>query len=46
MVKQLFDTYGAGQDQITFKVASDVNTDQNTEIARMEKMLLTLTFGQ
>jgi uncharacterized protein (DUF305 family) len=46
MVKQLFDTYGAGQDQIIFKVASDVNTDQNTEIARMEKMLLTLTFGQ
>jgi uncharacterized protein (DUF305 family) len=46
MVRQLFDTYGAGQDQIIFKVASDVNTDQNTEIARMEKMLLTLTFGQ
>jgi uncharacterized protein (DUF305 family) len=46
MVKQLFDTYGAGQDQTIFKVASDVNTDQNTEIARMEKMLLTLTFGQ
>jgi len=46
MVKQLFDTYGAGQDQVTFKVASDVNTDQNTEIARMEKMLFTLTFGK
>jgi uncharacterized protein (DUF305 family) len=46
MVKQLFGTYGAGQDQIIFKVASDVNTDQNTEIARMQKMLLTLTFGQ
>lgn len=46
MVKELFDTYGAGQDQTIFKVASDVNTDQNTEIARMEKMLLTLTFGQ
>jgi uncharacterized protein (DUF305 family) len=46
MVKQLFDTYGAGQDQTIFKVASDVNTDQNTEIARMEKMLLTVTFGQ
>jgi uncharacterized protein (DUF305 family) len=46
MVKQLFDTYGAGQDQTIFKVASDVNTDQNTEIARMERMLLTLTFGQ
>ncbi|MEP6602269.1 MAG: DUF305 domain-containing protein [Nitrospirota bacterium] len=46
MVKELFDTYGAGQDQTIFKVASDVNTDQNTEIARMERMLLTLTFGQ
>ena len=46
MVKELFDTYGAGQDQTIFKVASDVNTDQNTEIARMEKMLFTLTFGQ
>jgi uncharacterized protein (DUF305 family) len=46
MVKQLFDTYGAGQDQTIFKVASDVNTDQNTEIARMEKMLFTLTFGK
>jgi uncharacterized protein (DUF305 family) len=46
MVKQLFNTYGAGQDQIIFKVASDVNTDQNTEIARMQKILLTLTFGQ
>ena len=44
MVRQLFDTYGAGQDQTIFKVASDVNTDQNTEIARMEKMLLTLSF--
>lgn len=46
MVKQLFDTYGAGQDQTVFKLASDVNTDQNTEIARMEKMLFTLTLGQ
>ena len=46
MVKQLLGTYGAAQDQIIFKVASDVNTDQNTEIARMQKMLLTLTFGQ
>ena len=46
MVKQLFDTYGAGQDQTVFKFASDVNTDQTTEIARMERMLFTLTFGQ
>ena len=46
MVKQLFDTYGAGQDQTVFKFASDVNTDQTTEIARMERMLFTLTFSQ
>jgi uncharacterized protein (DUF305 family) len=46
MVKQLFETYGAGQDQAIFKIASDVNVDQNTEIARMQKMLLTLTFEQ
>jgi uncharacterized protein (DUF305 family) len=39
MVKQLFETYGAGQDETVFKFASDVNVDQITEIARMEKML-------
>lgn len=39
MVKQLFETYGAGQDETVFKFASDVNVDQTTEIARMEKML-------
>jgi uncharacterized protein (DUF305 family) len=46
MVRRLFDTYGAGQDQAIFKMASDINTDQNTEIARMQKMLLTLTLGR
>ena len=45
MVKELFDTYGAGQDEIVFKFASDVNVDQSTEIARMERMLVTLTLG-
>ncbi|MDQ6831647.1 MAG: DUF305 domain-containing protein [Gemmatimonadota bacterium] len=45
MVKELFDTYGAGQDELVFKFASDVNIDQTTEIARMEKMLLTVNFG-
>jgi uncharacterized protein (DUF305 family) len=39
MVKELFDTYGAGQDNLVFKFASDVNIDQTTEIARMEKIL-------
>ena len=39
MVKDLFDSYGAGQDNLVFKFASDVNIDQTTEIARMERML-------
>ena len=42
MVKELFGSYGAGQDEIVFKLASDVNVDQTTEIARMERMLVTL----
>jgi uncharacterized protein (DUF305 family) len=42
MVKELFATYGAGQDDTIFKLASDVNVDQTTEIARMEKMLFEL----
>jgi uncharacterized protein (DUF305 family) len=45
MVKELFASYGAGQDETVFKFASDVNVDQSTEIARMEKMLLSLTLG-
>lgn len=43
MVTTLFDTEGAGQDELVFKFASDVNVDQTTEIARMEKMLATLS---
>jgi uncharacterized protein (DUF305 family) len=42
MVKQLFSSHGAGQDHVVFKFASDVNVDQSTEIARMEKMLAEL----
>ena len=45
MVKDLFDSYGAGQDETVFKFASDVNVDQSTEIDRMEKMLVAITFG-
>ncbi len=45
MVKDLFDSYGAGLDETVFKFASDVNVDQSTEIARMEKMLVSLTLG-
>jgi uncharacterized protein (DUF305 family) len=45
MVKDLFASYGAAQDETVFKFASDVQVDQSTEIARMEKMLAALTFG-
>jgi uncharacterized protein (DUF305 family) len=44
MVKELFATDGAGQDETVFKFASDVNVDQTTEIARMQKMLAALLF--
>lgn len=40
MVDDLFKTYGAAQDELVFKFASDVQVDQRTEIARMEKMLI------
>ena len=39
MVDTLFKTPGAGQDEIVFKFANDVQADQNTEIDRMEQML-------
>jgi uncharacterized protein (DUF305 family) len=42
MVKDLFGTQGAAQDEATFKFASDANVDQSTEIARMERMLAAL----
>lgn len=42
MVSELFGSYGAGQDELVFKFASDVNVDQTTEIARMERMLFAL----
>lgn len=45
MVNELFGTSGAAQDETTFKFANDVQVDQSTEIARMEKMLAFLTLG-
>jgi len=45
MVRDLMDSYGAAQDQTVFKLASDINVDQTTEIARMERMLAALTLG-
>jgi uncharacterized protein (DUF305 family) len=39
MVKDLFGSAGAAQDETVFKFANDVSVDQTTEIARMERML-------
>jgi len=45
MVDDLFGTYGAAQDQLTFKLANDISADQTSEITRMQKMLVALAFG-
>ena len=45
MVQQLFATPGAGQDEHVFKFANAVQVDQNTEIRRMQQMLLSLEIG-
>jgi uncharacterized protein (DUF305 family) len=45
MVSELFGSWGAGQDEIVFKFASDVNVDQTTEIARMQRMLAAVIFS-
>lgn len=42
MVSALFGTHGAGQDETVFRFATDVNVDQTTEIARMQRMLADL----
>jgi uncharacterized protein (DUF305 family) len=39
MVRELFATDGAGQDEDVFRFASDVQVDQATEVARMQRML-------
>jgi uncharacterized protein (DUF305 family) len=39
MVHELFAIDGAAQDPATFKLASDIQVDQRTEIDRMESML-------
>ena len=44
MVETLFATDGAAQNETVFKLASDVNVDQITEIARMQDMLAALLF--
>jgi uncharacterized protein (DUF305 family) len=45
MVKELFGTTGAAQDDAVFKLASDVHVDQITEIDRMVKLLASLPSG-
>lgn len=39
MVDALFASEGSGQDEVVFRLASDIYADQTTEIDRMEKML-------
>jgi uncharacterized protein (DUF305 family) len=45
MVHDLFGTDGASQDDLVFKLASDIQVDQTTEIARMEQMLARMPAG-
>jgi uncharacterized protein (DUF305 family) len=45
MVHELFASDGAGQDEQVFKLASDIQVDQITEVARMERMLAALPAG-
>jgi uncharacterized protein (DUF305 family) len=45
MVHELFAIDGAAQDEVTFKLASDIQVDQITEIRRMELMLEELEEG-
>lgn len=42
MVRDLFASPGAGQDEAIFAFANDVEVDQEAEIARMQQMLLEL----
>lgn len=44
MVRELIGSRGAAQDETVFKLASDINVDQETEIARMQRMLADLLF--
>ena len=44
MVKELFATPGAAQDLTVFRLARDVNVDQDTEVERMTQMLSALIF--
>jgi uncharacterized protein (DUF305 family) len=45
MVNDLFASNGAAQDLIVFKLATGINVDQTTEIARMQRMLADILFA-
>jgi len=45
MVQELVSSQGAALDETVFKLASDINADQATEIDRMQQMLAVLLFG-
>lgn len=45
MVEELFATDRAAHDETVFKFANDVQVDQRTEVARMERMLLARLTG-
>jgi uncharacterized protein (DUF305 family) len=46
MVNTLFGSQGAAQDDIVYKLATDIYADQTTEIDRMQKMLDALPAGE
>lgn len=46
MVDTLFAKYGAAQEDLVYKIASEIQSDQTTEIARMQKMLTALVIDQ
>jgi uncharacterized protein (DUF305 family) len=45
MVDRLFAADGAGQEDVIFKLASDVNVDQITEVDRMRRLLFEITIN-
>jgi uncharacterized protein (DUF305 family) len=45
MVDDLFDTFGAAQNDLVFKIASDIGADQTSEIDRMQSMLREMMTG-
>lgn len=46
MVEKLVNSPGAAQDDFIFKLVSDMNADQLTEIERMKSMLVDMTFEE